>query len=98
MTPAIPATLAGFTLMEALLLAGQATVDRCSLPANELSAARSYLHIAFQPFFIYAFAMRLVARGPGAGAWRGGHGDTALMGTAHGKAMQSRRFACRLAL
>jgi len=67
-TPAIPATLAWFTLMEALQVAGHATVDRCSLPANQVSAALSYLHIAFQPFFINAFAMSLVARGPGAGA------------------------------
>ena len=64
-TPAIPATLAWFTLMEALQVAGHATVDRCALPANQATAALSYLHIVFQPFFINAFAMSLVARPPG---------------------------------
>ncbi|WP_198373592.1 DUF5765 domain-containing protein [Roseomonas rosulenta] len=58
---AIPATLAYFTLMEALQVAGYATVDRCGTPANEVVALLSYLHIVFQPFFINAFAMALLA-------------------------------------
>jgi hypothetical protein len=57
----IPATLAYFTLMEALQVAGHATVDRCGTPANETAALLSYLHIAFQPFFMNAFAMALLA-------------------------------------
>lgn len=60
--PAIPATIAWFTLMEALQVAGHATVDRCDSPANQASALLSYLHIAFQPFFVNAFAMTLLAR------------------------------------
>lgn len=57
---AVPAAIAYFTLMEALQVAGHATVDRCSLPANQVAALLSYLHICFQPFVINAFAMRLV--------------------------------------
>lgn len=60
--PAIPATIAYFTLMEALQVAGHATADRCGTPANETVALLSYLHIVFQPLFINAFAMRLVTR------------------------------------
>lgn len=60
--PAIPAAIAYFTLMEALQVAGHATVDRCGTPANETVALLSYLHIVFQPFFINALAMRLVTR------------------------------------
>ena len=59
---AIPATLAWFTLMEALQVAGHATVDQCANPVNQGSALLSYLHIVFQPFFINAFAMELVPR------------------------------------
>lgn len=60
--PAIPATIAWFTLMEALQVAGHATLDRCSSPSNQVVALLSYLHIAFQPFFVNAFAMALLAR------------------------------------
>ncbi len=60
---AVPATLAWFTLMEGLQVAGHATVDACGTPSNDITAFLSYLHIAFQPFFINAFAMTLV-RGP----------------------------------
>lgn len=63
--PAVPAALAWFTLMEALQVAGHATVDACADPVNQTSALLSYLHIAFQPFFINAFAMTLVRAGPG---------------------------------
>lgn len=58
--PAIPAALGWFTLMEALQVAGHATVGQCAAPANQATALLSYLHIAFQPFFINAFAMCLV--------------------------------------
>lgn len=59
-TPAIPATIAWFTLMEALQIGGIATADRCSLPANQVATLLGYLHIAFQPFFVNAFAMALL--------------------------------------
>ena len=59
---AIPATLAYFTLMEALQIAGHASVDSCASPLNQTSTLLSYLHIVFQPFFINAFAMELVPR------------------------------------
>jgi hypothetical protein len=58
--PAVPATIAWFTLMEALQVGGHATVDQCELPANQTFALLSYLHIAFQPFFVNAFAMALL--------------------------------------
>jgi len=61
---AIPATLAYFTLMEGLQVVGYATVDRCGMPANQVVALLSYLHIVFQPFFINAFAMTLLAAPP----------------------------------
>jgi hypothetical protein len=57
---AIPASIAWFTLMEALQVAGHATADDCALPANQVATVLSYLHIAFQPFFINAFAMALI--------------------------------------
>jgi hypothetical protein len=49
-----------FTLMEALQAAGYFVVDACGAPANRLITILSYLHIAFQPFFINAFAMYLI--------------------------------------
>lgn len=58
--PAIPLVLGWFTLMEALQVAGHATVGQCAAPANQATALLSYLHIAFQPFFINAFALCLV--------------------------------------
>jgi hypothetical protein len=61
---AIPATIAWFTLMEGLQVVGNATVDRCGTPANETAALLSYLHIVFQPFFINAFALALLATPP----------------------------------
>lgn len=60
--PAIPAALAWFTLMEILQVLGYLVVDRCGDPLNQTSALLSYLHIAFQPFFVNAFAMELVPR------------------------------------
>jgi hypothetical protein len=69
--PAVPAAVAWFTLMEGLQVAGHATVGACGTPANEATALLSYLHIAFQPFVINAFAMTLVG-GPVGPAMRVG--------------------------
>lgn len=57
---AIPATIAYFTLMEALQIVGYLTVDQCGLPVNQSVAYLSIIHIIFQPFFINAFAMELL--------------------------------------
>jgi hypothetical protein len=71
--PAVPATIAYFTLMEALQVGGHATVDRCALPANQVWTVLSYLHICFQPFFINAFALAVTRADPPpalrAGVW-----------------------------
>lgn len=58
-SPAIWLTLAYFTLMEALQATGYAVVDQCDTPANATITWASYLHIAFQPLFINAFAMAI---------------------------------------
>jgi hypothetical protein len=57
---AIWLTLGYFTVMEALQATGYAVVGRCGAPSNQAITLLSYLHIAFQPFFINAFAMELV--------------------------------------
>ena len=54
---AIWAALGYFTFMEALQAAGYAVVDQCGTPGNRVVTQLSYLHIAFQPLFINAFAM-----------------------------------------
>lgn len=59
---AIPVTLGYFTLMEALQVAGYAVINECSSPVNQSVTLLSVLHIVFQPIFINAFAMTLVAR------------------------------------
>lgn len=59
---AIPVTLGYFTLMEALQVAGYAVINECSSPVNQSVTLLSVLHIVFQPIFINAFAMALVAR------------------------------------
>ena len=59
--PAIPATFAYFTLMEGLQAASYPVIDQCGVPANQTLALLSYLHIAFQPFFVNAFAMAILA-------------------------------------
>lgn len=56
-TPAIPLTLGYFTVMEALQAGGYWVIDECGSFANQSIALLSYLHIAFQPLFINAFAM-----------------------------------------
>lgn len=58
--PAVPFTLGYFTLMEGLQAVGYLYVDDCASPANQLITLLSYLHIAFQPAVINAFAMELV--------------------------------------
>lgn len=57
--PAIWLTLAYFTGMEGLQAAGYAVVDACGSPANRTITLLSYLHIAFQPIVINAFAMAI---------------------------------------
>jgi hypothetical protein len=64
---AIPVTLGYFTLMEALQVAGYAVIDECTSPVNQSVTVLSVLHIVFQPLFINAFAMALVARPVAAG-------------------------------
>jgi hypothetical protein len=61
-TPAVPLTLAYFTLMEGLQVAGYTVIDQCGTPANQTVTLLSILHIVFQPLIINAFAMALVAR------------------------------------
>jgi hypothetical protein len=56
---AIWITIGYFTFMEGLQATGYAVVDECSNPANVSIALLSYLHIAFQPLFINAFAMAI---------------------------------------
>jgi hypothetical protein len=56
---AIWLALGYFTAMEALQAAGYAVVDECGTPANRTITLLSYLHIAFQPLVINAFAMAI---------------------------------------
>lgn len=49
-----------FTAMELLQLFGYMVLDQCGTPANTTVTLLSYLHIAFQPLCINAFAMELV--------------------------------------
>lgn len=56
---AIWLTLGYFTLMEGLQAVGYSFVDQCGAPENRLITQLSYLHIAFQPLFINAFAMAI---------------------------------------
>lgn len=57
---AVWGVLGYFTVMEALQLAGYLTADDCSAAANRGVTLLSYLHIAFQPILINAFALELV--------------------------------------
>jgi hypothetical protein len=61
--PAVPAAAAWFTLMEGLQVVGYGVVDQCGSPTNQAVTLLSYLHIAFQPLFINALAMALIAGG-----------------------------------
>ena len=56
---AIPFSLGFFTLMEALQLGGYWTLNECQSTANRSVTILSYLHIAFQPVVINAFAMAI---------------------------------------
>jgi hypothetical protein len=58
--PAIPATFAYFSVMEALQAVGYGSIGNCGSPANQTVTLLSYLHIAFQPFFVNAFALALL--------------------------------------
>ena len=60
---AIPTALGYFTVMEALQAAGYLVIDECGSPVNQSLTLLSYLHIAFQPFIINAFALELVPAG-----------------------------------
>jgi hypothetical protein len=57
---ALTVAMAYFTVMEALQWAGYGVADQCADPANRTITLLSYLHIAFQPFFINAVALELV--------------------------------------
>ena len=46
-----------FTVMELLQAAGYGVIGDCGAPANQTLALLLYLHIAFQPLFVNAFAM-----------------------------------------
>lgn len=48
-----------FTAMEALQAASYAVIDDCGSSANRTITILSYLHIAFQPLLIDAFAMTI---------------------------------------
>ena len=75
---AIWMTLAYFTLMEALQLAGYGLIDQCSLGANKAVAGLSYLHIAFQPIAINLFAMAIAPSPPSRNMRRWGLGLSML--------------------
>lgn len=60
---AVPTALGYFAVMEGLQAAGYFVVDECGSPANQSITLLSYLHIAFQPFIINAFALELVPDG-----------------------------------
>lgn len=60
---AIWLTIGYFAVMEALQVAGYAVLDQCGTTENRAVTLASYLHIAFQPLFINAFAMELVPDG-----------------------------------
>jgi Family of unknown function (DUF5765) len=57
---AVQLTLGYFAVMEVLQAVGYLVIDQCANPVNQTIAYLSVLHIAFQPFFINAFAMELV--------------------------------------
>ena len=57
---AIWGTMAYFTAMEALQVAGYLVIDDCGTTSNKSVTLLSYLHIVFQPFVINWFAMELV--------------------------------------
>ncbi len=56
---AIWLTLGYFTVMEGLQALGYTFVDQCGTTANKTVTLLSYLHIAFQPLVINAFAIAI---------------------------------------
>jgi hypothetical protein len=58
--PAVPVAFAYFTAMEGLQAVGYLHVGQCGVPANQMVTLLSYLHIAFQPLVINAFAMAML--------------------------------------
>ena len=58
--PAVYATIGYFSVMEALQAATYLSIDDCSSEGNQLATVLSYLHIAFQPFFINLLALHFV--------------------------------------
>jgi len=75
---AIWLTLGYFTAMEVLQAAGYAVVDQCGSVGNRSITLLSYLHIAFQPLFINAFAMAIAPRPIGPTMRRWVYGATGL--------------------
>jgi hypothetical protein len=59
--PAIPAALAFFAVMEALQFWGYQSIDQCDVAGNRWATILSWVHIAFQPIFINAFALAIAA-------------------------------------
>ena len=57
---AIWGTVAYFTVIEGLQLAGYGVVDQCDTRANQSITLLSYAHIALQPLVINLFALQLV--------------------------------------
>ncbi|MGB0561666.1 MAG: DUF5765 domain-containing protein [Spirulinaceae cyanobacterium] len=51
-----------FALMEALQAVTYSVIDQCDAPLNQILTLLSYLHIAFQPFFINAFALYFIPK------------------------------------
>jgi len=58
---AIWLTLGYFTVMEVLQAVGYTVVDDCGSSTNKSVTLLSYLHIVFQPIFINAFVMAVMA-------------------------------------
>lgn len=56
-SPRLYAALGYFSLMELLQAFTYPVIGQCSLPANQIATILSYLHIAFQPFFINLMSM-----------------------------------------
>jgi hypothetical protein len=59
--PAVSFALGYFTVMEGLQVWGYTVVDACGTPQNQAVTLLSYLHIAFQPMVLNAFALELIS-------------------------------------
>jgi len=51
------ASLAYFSMMEALQAYTYSVIDQCDNPSNQIATLLGYLHICFQPFFINAVSL-----------------------------------------